>query len=80
MKARKVSARATRQHSRRLRDWVPAGDDVAVIPGRMKVRRVTTAKGEPRGLPDLGALPCSVKLAGRSLSREVIEDRRTGRF
>jgi hypothetical protein len=80
MKGRKVNVRAARQHSRRLSDRVGAGDGVAVMSRGTKTETLARPNGVPGGLPELDALRAIVKVAWRSLSREVIEDRRKGRY
>lgn len=80
MSVKKLSVREARQQFRRLLDRVQAGDEVMVMRRGVEVARLVRPERIPARLPDLDAFRASVKVAGRSLSREITENRRSSRF
>ncbi len=77
---RKSRVREARQHFRRLLDRVQAGDEVVVTRRGVEVARLVRPQRKAPRPPDLDSLRASVKVAGRPLSREIVESRRSGRF
>jgi prevent-host-death family protein len=80
MSTQRVSVREARQGLRRLLDQVQAGDEVVVLRRGVEVARIVRPERKGAQLPNLRALRASIKLQGATLSQEVQEGRRNGRY
>jgi len=80
MSTQKVSVREARQNLRRLLDQVQAGDEVVVLRRGVEVGRLVRPERKTTTLPDLSNLRASIKLGGRTLSQDIKQARRNGRY
>jgi prevent-host-death family protein len=76
----RISVKEARDHLRELIDRVLAGEEVILLRRGREVARILPPKGRRKKLPSLKRFRSSIRVRGKSMSAEVIKQRREERY